>query len=79
MYTILTVMDAPAREDWYMRKLAMATGPAMRRIHCLNLPSFPGLHTSTIRPIVISVNASTTLAARNRVPTAAPGIPSTFI
>ena len=72
-------MEAPARDDWYIRKLAMATGPAIRRIHCLKRPSFPGLQMSTIRPMVTSVKASTTRATRNSVPTAAPGIPSTFI
>ena len=33
-------MEASARADWYIKKLASATGPAMMRIQRLNFPSY---------------------------------------
>ena len=72
-------MEASARADWYIKKLASATGPAMMRIQRLNFPSLPGLQVSTIRPMVTSVKASTNLATKNRVPTAPALMPRTFI
>ena len=75
----LTVMDAPESELWYIRKLAIATGPHILLSHGLNLPSRAGRILSTIRPIVMSVTASINLASKNIVPTSAEDIPSTFV
>lgn len=72
-------MEAPARPDWYIRKLASATGALILRSQGLNFPSRPVRLISTMRPMVISVTASTHLATRKRVPTARPLIPNTFV
>ena len=72
-------MDAPAKLVWYIRKLANATGPHARSNHGLNLPFFVAFVLSAIRPIAVSVNASTTLATRNIVPTSAALIPRTSV
>lgn len=72
-------MDAPANEDWYIRKLEIATGAHIRRSHGRNLPSFFGCIRSTILPIVTSVNASMHRAVRNKVPTSPMLIPNTFV
>ena len=60
-------------------KLEIATGPAIRRIHGLNFPSFVGLERSTICPIVTSVKASTNLAAIINTPTTPALIPITSV
>ena len=53
----------------------MATGPHMRRIHGLNLPTGVILLASQMRPIVTSVNASTTRATIMTTPTIQPSTP----
>ena len=52
-------MAASLSQMAYIRKLATATRPEPLRIQGRNLPALVGLLTSTIRPMVMSVKAST--------------------
>lgn len=57
----------------------MPIGIAMRLIHTRNLPSFDGFAVSQIRPIAVSVNASTMRADIRITPTPPAPIPNTSV
>ena len=62
-------MAASLSQMAYIKKLATATRPEPRRIQGRNFPAFVGRLRSTIRPIVMSVNAFTMRATIIMTPT----------